>query len=430
MAHGLPDRRAQDLAAGLGELGCRALLVVAQSESDPDLAPFLGARAHLGAALLVAPREGRPRLAYLNPMEREEAAATGLLLITPEELETLRAAREAPEPAAYLAWVMSRALTASGVAPGRVALAGLAPAGEIHCACAALARHGWEWVAGNELVRLVRKRKTAPELAAIRRAADATVDVMRALAARLAAAVARVAGPGEAGGELWLDGRPLTVGRLRAEAARLLADRGVEQPHGNILAPGGEGGVPHSAGSDGRPLRAGEPLIVDLFPRGAWRERPLMFADCTRTLCAGEPPPALARAHAAVLRALAAARSLAAPGARGWDLQEAVCLTFEEAGYATPLRQPGTTIGYVHNLGHGIGYELHELPIFRKVAGAEGVLAEGDVFTLEPGLYDPAAGYGVRLEDLCYLGPDGLLEVLTPLPYDLDPRRWIHELDP
>jgi Xaa-Pro aminopeptidase len=423
MARRLPDRRAQELAAGLGELGCRALLVVAQSAADPDLAPFLGARAHLGAALLVAPREGRPRLAYLNPMEREEAAATGLLLVTPEELEVLRAAREAPEPAAYLAWVMSRALAASGVAPGRVALAGLAPAGEIQSACAALARQGWKWVAGNELVRLVRKRKTAPELAAIRQAADATVDVMRALAARLAAAAARGAGPGGDGGELWLDGRPLTVGRLRAEAARLLVDRGVEQPHGNILAPGGEGGVPHSAGSDGRPLRAGEPLIVDLFPRGAWRERPLMFADCTRTLCAGEPPPALVRAHAAVLRALAAARALAAPGARGWDLQEAVCLTFEEAGYATPLRQPGTTTGYVHNLGHGTGYELHELPIFRKMAGAEGVLAEGDVFTLEPGIYDPAAGYGVRLEDLCYLGPDGL-EILTPLPYDLDPRRW------
>jgi len=306
------------------------------------------------------------------------------------------------------------------VAPGRLALAGLAPAGEIQAACAALARQGWEWVAGNELVRLVRKRKTAPELAAIRQAAAAAVEVMKALAARVAAA--RVDEPGGAG-DLWLDGRPLTVGRLRAEAARLLAECGVEQPHGNILAPGGEGGVPHSAGSDGRALRAGEPLIVDLFPRGAWRERPLVFADCTRTLCAGEPPPAVVRAHAAVQRALAAARALAVPGARGWDLQEAVCLTFEEAGYATPLRQPGTTTGYVHNLGHGIGYELHELPIFRKVAGAEGVLAEGDVFTLEPGLYDPAAGYGVRLEDLCYLGPDGL-EVLTPLPYDLDPRRW------
>jgi len=431
---GLPDRRAQDLAAGLGELGCRALLVVAQSASDPDLAPFLGVPAHLGAALLVAPREGPPRLAYLNPMEREEAAATGLLLVTPEELEVLRAAREAPEPAAYLAWVMSRALAASGVAPGRVALAGLAPAGEIQCACAALARQGWEWVAGNELVRMVRKRKTAAELAAIRQAAAATVEVLRALAGRVAAAAAPDGGGGGGlaperaeGRELWLDGRPLTVGRLRAEAGRLLAEHGVEQPHGNIVAPGGEGGVPHSAGSDGRPLRAGEPLIVDLFPRGAWRERPLVFADCTRTLCAGEPPPAVARAHAAVLRALAAARALAVPGARGWDLQEAVCLAFEEAGYATPLRQPGTTTGYVHNLGHGIGYELHELPIFRKVAGAEGVLAEGDVFTLEPGLYDPAAGYGVRLEDLCHLGPEGL-EVLTPLPYDLDPRRWM--LDP
>lgn len=417
------------MAAGLGELGCRALLVVAQSASDPDLAAFLGVRAHLGAALLVAPREGPPRLAYLTPMEREEAAATGLLLVTPEELEVLRAASEVPEPAAYLAWVMSRALAASGVAPGRVALAGLAPAGEIQGACAALARQGWEWVPGNELVRLLRKRKTAPELAAIRQAAAATVDVMRALAARLAAATARGAGLDGGGGELWLDGSPLTVGRLRADATRLLVERGVEQPHGNILAPGGEGGVPHSAGSDGRPLRSGEPLIVDLFPRGAWRERPHMFADCTRTLCAGEPPPALARAHAAVLRALAAARALAAPGARGWDLQEAVCLTFEEAGYATPLRQPGTTTGYVHNLGHGIGYELHELPIFRKVAGAEGVLAEGDVFTLEPGLYDPAAGFGVRLEDLCWLGPDGL-EVLTPLPYDLDPRRWTPEPDP
>jgi Xaa-Pro aminopeptidase len=421
-----PDRldgRVAELASGLAEIGCQALLVVARSASDPDLAPFLAVPAHLGPALLVAPRGGQPRLAYLVAMERDEAAAAGLPLVTPEEMEVLRAASEAPQPAANLAWVIGRALAASGVTPGRVALAGLAPAGEIYGACAALAGQGWEWVAGNELVRQVRKRKTAPELAAIRQAAAAAMDVMRAVAGCLAASR-----PGEPAvpalkAELWLDDRPLTVGRLRAMAARLMADHGVEQPRGNILAPGDEAGVPHSAGSDQRVLRAGEPLIVDLFPRGAWRDRPPLFADCTRTLCAGEPPAALVRAHEALLRALAAARSMAVPGARGWDLQEAVCLQLEAAGYATPLRHPGTTTGYVHNLGHGIGYELHELPIFRKVAGAEGVLALGDVFTLEPGLYDAAAGYGVRLEDLCYLGPGGL-EVLTPLPYDLDPRRW------
>jgi Xaa-Pro aminopeptidase len=46
------------------------------------------------------------------------------------------------------------------------------------------------------------------------------------------------------------------------------------------------------------------------------------------------------------------------------------------------------------------------------------------VLTLEPGLYDPDDGWGVRLEDLVWLRDDGASEVLTPLPYDLDPRAW------
>ncbi len=54
---------------------------------------------------------------------------------------------------------------------------------------------------------------------------------------------------------------------------------------------------------------------------------------------------------------------------------------------------------------------------------AEGTLGVGDVFTLEPGLYDPEAGFGVRLEDLVTLGGDGPVN-LTPLPYELDPRAW------
>ena len=87
------------------------------------------------------------------------------------------------------------------------------------------------------------------------------------------------------------------------------------------------------------------------------------------------------------------------------------------------VREPATTTGYVHGLGHGVGFELHEYPSFRREAGEEGVLEVGDLLTLEPGLYDPEAGWGVRLEDLVYLGPDGP-ESLTPLPYDLDPRAW------
>ena len=81
-------------------------------------------------------------------------------------------------------------------------------------------------------------------------------------------------------------------------------------------------------------------------------------------------------------------------------------------------------MGYVHNLGHGVGLDLHEQPTFKKVSGAEGVLRAGDVFTLEPGLYHPEQGFGIRLEDLVRFGPEGELENLTPLPYELDPRAY------
>jgi Xaa-Pro aminopeptidase len=408
--------RLADLSAGLDERGCEALLVLARSSLDSDLSAFFPRLepAHLGECLLVAPRGQAARLAYFTPMERDEAAATGLPLITPEELDILRWQNETPEPHQFLARAAARALELSGVSrsegEGRLALAGNGQAGTVAGACAELGRQGWTLVPGNTLVLGVRKRKGAGELRAIRAAAEGVAEALRAVAGRLAAASERDA-------ELWLEGERLKVGRLRAEVAAVFAARGLEQPRGNILAPGAEGGVPHSAGDPERALRPGETLVADVFPRG------IAFADCTRTFCVGEPPEAVRRAWGAVRDALELARARAVPGTRGWDLQEAVCASLGAAGYATPISHPGTTVGYVHNLGHGVGFDLHEYPLFRKAAGAEGVLREGDVFTLEPGLYDPEAGYGLRLEDLVYLGPGGL-ENLTPLPYEMDPRAW------
>ena len=52
------------------------------------------------------------------------------------------------------------------------------------------------------------------------------------------------------------------------------------------------------------------------------------------------------------------------------------------------------------------------------------MLETGDVITLEPGLYEPEAGWAVRIEDTYAVGDDGL-ESLTPLPYALDPRVWV-----
>ena len=399
------------LSAGLDEMGCKALLVLAWSAQDSDLAPFLPGPVHIGESLLVLPHGEAPRLAYLTPMEREEAAATGLAVIAPEELEVLRWAGEHPELAPFLAKVVERAFATCGLTPGRIALAGHGPAGAIQGACAILGTAGWIFVPGNALVLTARKRKEPFEVGAIRETAETACAALRAVARLLAAASE------DSGGELWLEGERLRVARLRAEVGKLFAERGLEQPRGNIIAPAEEGGVPHSAGTPDRVLRAGESLVVDLFPHGR------LFADCTRTFCVGEPPEPLARAHATVRAALEEVSLRAAPGVRGWDLQEIVCVHFTAAGYPTPISDPGTTSGYVHNLGHGVGFELHELPSFKKVSGAEGVLRQGDVFTLEPGLYDPAAGWGVRLEDLVHLGADGL-ESFTPLPYDLDPKAW------
>ena len=401
--------RLTELRAGLEERGCNALLVLARSSQDPDLAPFVG-DVHLGDSQLVVPSEGPACLAYQTPMERDEAAATGLRLITPEHLDMARWQNLAAEPGDVMAWVAERALGTAGVAPGRVALAGHGQAGLIQAATAALARKGWTWVPGNPIVLAVRKKKTSAEVAAIRTAAKGVMDAMRRVAVRLAAAAVRE-------GELWIEGERLTVARLRSEIGQALAARGLEQPKGNIVAPAEEGGVPHSAGTQERVLRAGEPIVVDIYPKGA------MFADCTRTFCVGEPSPALRRAHDLVLAALEQSHGRAKPGVRGWDLQEEVCAFFESEGFPTPISDPKTIRGYVHNLGHGVGFDLHEQPVFRKVSGAEGVLREGDVFTLEPGLYEPAEKYGVRLEDLVHLGPGGL-ENLTPLPYALDPRAW------
>ncbi|MDR3114507.1 MAG: Xaa-Pro peptidase family protein [Treponema sp.] len=64
-----------------------------------------------------------------------------------------------------------------------------------------------------------------------------------------------------------------------------------------------------------------------------------------------------------------------------------------------------------HALGHGIGLEAHEAPALRNRADNDWVLKPGMIFTLEPGLYDPAQG-GCRLENDILLTEAGV-EVLT-----------------
>ncbi len=404
----------------LEELSCKALLVVGRSSRDPFIAPFTGP-AKLGPAFVVAPRDASPRLGFWTPMERDEAAASGLELLTPGDLDIVRWMRDAGSAPEILAHVLSRALHLCELAPGRpaeggpaegrLALAGRWDAGEIHGACEILAAEGWSFAAGEPVVQLLRKEKSSATVDEIRRVAVGAMEAFRKVADLLAAATAL-------DGELWLGGELLRVRRLKREIAAVLARHELEQPEGGICAPGSEGAVPHSGGTPDRVLRPHESLVLDLYPRGH------LFVDCTRTFCVGEPPPALAAAHARVREALELAAGHATPGRRGWSLQRQVCAHFGAAGYPTEMSDPESVRGYVHGLGHGVGFEVHEYPFFsREAQGREGRLETGDVITLEPGLYEPGEGWAVRLEDLYRLAPDGL-ENLMPLPYEMDPTAW------
>jgi Xaa-Pro aminopeptidase len=156
--------------------------------------------------------------------------------------------------------------------------------------------------------------------------------------------------------------------------------------------------------------------VLDLWPRD--RESSC-YADMTRTFTVGEPPEELATYHSLVYEALERAREAVKPGVPGRDVYVVVAEFFHEAGYPTGLhKRDGEVLedGFHHGLGHGVGLEVHEQPWLSRYPGH---LVEGDVITLEPGLYRSGYG-GCRLEDLVLVTKDGA-EPLTTYPYDLQP---------
>lgn len=68
---------------------------------------------------------------------------------------------------------------------------------------------------------------------------------------------------------------------------------------------------------------------------------------------------------------------------------------------------------FIHSLGHGLGLEIHEKPILASVGEANRLkyFSEGDVFTVEPGLYYPGWG-GIRIED-DFVIEDGIIKKIT-----------------
>jgi Xaa-Pro aminopeptidase len=236
--------------------------------------------------------------------------------------------------------------------------------------------------------------KNAQELAAIAESQRAAVAAVREAEAVLRASEAR----GRVG-ELWWEGAWLTSERLRNRMESVLQARGCRSEDGLIVAGGRQAACPHEAGHG--VLKAGEAIVLDVFPRNA---RTGYWGDLTRTVSKGEPK---SRVVAAMWRATLDAQRLALgmvrPGVKGADIQTAVEEFFAKAGFPADFSKPGREKGFIHSVGHGVGLDIHEAPRISKGAGP---LAEGNVVTVEPGLYDPAVG-GVRIEDTVVVTRDG-----------------------
>ncbi|SMO89491.1 M24 family metallopeptidase [Halorubrum cibi] len=290
----------------------------------------------------------------------------------------------------------------------------------------ALRERGIDVVVDDEdVLEEVRAVKTDEEIAAIRDAQHANEAAMRAAESLLAEA--DVAGGGGASsdavadgdtsdtgdvdavepGTLLHDGEPLTSERVAEEIEVTLLRHGCALDE-TIVAGGAQAADPHDRGSG--PLRANEPIIVDVFPRSKATK---YHADMTRTFCVGEPDSEAREWYDLTERALDAALDAVEPGATGEDVHAAACEVYEAAGEPTFRTDPETETGFIHSTGHGIGLAVHESP---RLSSGAGELEPGHVVTVEPGLYDPAVG-GVRLEDLVVVTEDGH-ENLTEYPIE------------
>lgn len=176
-------------------------------------------------------------------------------------------------------------------------------------------------------------------------------------------------------------------GMTESEVARLIET--YIKDHGGagtsfppIVAGGARGAMPHArAGKDA--LVEGEAIVIDM---GALYEG--YCSDLTRTVFLGTPTPRFKAVYDIVLTAQLTAAELIEPGMTGEQAHQFAQRVIEEAGF-------GQYFG--HGLGHGIGLQVHELP--RLAPRSESRLDEGQVFSIEPGIYLSGWG-GVRIEDL------------------------------
>ena len=226
----------------------------------------------------------------------------------------------------------------------------------------------------------LRRRKDADELGLLRRATDATGAMYRTARAMIEPGVSELA----------------VFSALQGAAVEACGEMLTDT--GNDYASGVRGGAPRARG-----VRAGELYILDLGP--AYRG---YFSDNARTVSVDRrPTDAQAAACERVCGAFQIVERMGRPGVRCRDIYA------EVHAWLNGVPSLGS---WNSHLGHGIGLFVHETPHLNP--SWDDTLEEGDVIAVEPALYGPDLGVGIRIENDYLVTPTGL-ELLSPFPLGL-----------
>ncbi len=219
--------------------------------------------------------------------------------------------------------------------------------------------------------------------------------------------------------ELIHKGETLTTGRVKAYISQQIVEQGITEPEETIFAVGTEGADPHNTGGSQVPVRTGVPIVFDIFPKhrsGYWN-------DLTRTYCLGRAPAKLKKYFEDVHEAQTWARDALEVGKSYRELAEGVCAVLEKRGHPTYRThiKAGTdakmNTGFFHGVGHGVGLTIGEPPYYGSTS--EDYVREGQVVTIEPGVYYPKWG-GVRIEDTVAVTGSGKIRSFNQLPKELE----------
>ncbi|MCD6577599.1 MAG: aminopeptidase P family protein [Anaerolineaceae bacterium] len=405
----------KDLDRLMKEQNLNALWVMGGLQNNPDMVYFTGIH-HVNRADLFKLRGRDPILYHFVDMEREEAVKSNIethSYFSNKPFSKYLQENKGNLPASIAAR-MKEAIDEIGGISGRVAISGIVDLSYAYALVEQLKRilPKIEFVSllKENVIMQARMTKSTQEIEHIRKMGKITTKVVSHVYSFLQ-------GQDVFDNHLiFPDGTPITIKDVKNRIQLWLAKLGADNPEDTIFAIGRDGGIPHSSGSPDDLIELGKPIVFDIFPcetGGGY------FYDFTRTWCLGYASDEVSLLHQQVLDVHNQIIDELRVGEHFKTYQERTCQLFAKMGHITIAQKSNISEGYLHSVGHGLGLNVHEKPFSGITAAPDDILIPGVVFTIEPGLYYPKKGMGVRIEDTLFLGENGQFEILADYPYDL-----------